>query len=259
MGSKRILPIARKKRGPVARAWRRIWRYTVTGLLVWIPLIITIWVTWLFVDQVGLGIEKLIQNLLGRANIVGERTHFLVFLTKIRYVPGVGLLCALAVFFTTGFLMRYFIGRKLVSYGERLLNRIPFVSRLYRAVQQIRDVFITRGGTVFQRVCLIEYPRRGAYSIGFVTATQQSFIQATVRKKLHAVFVPTTPNPTSGYLLYLPPKDIVELDISVEDAMKLIISGGAFVPDSSPHSGEERLGQMVRHSLRDPDETADSE
>ena len=248
-----------RKRGLVARYWRSLWGYAVTGLLVWIPLIITMWVTWLIVERLGFGIERAIRNLLARLNVVGAKAPFLDFLTKIRYAPGFGLLSALALFLATGLLMRYWAGRKLVSLGERLLNGIPLISRIYRAVQQIRDVFVNREGTVFQSVCLIEYPRPGVFVMAFITSTEQGLVQEAAQKELYALFVPTTPNPTSGFLLYVPPAEITELDISVEDAMKLIVSGGAFLPDSSSDSGGVKFDKMIQQSLHDPDDTLNSE
>lgn len=242
-----------RARGLLARCWRSLWRHAVAGLLVWIPLIITVWVTWVIARRFGLGIEQLTRGVVERMNIVGRRTPFLVFLTRIRYIPGIGFISAVALFFFTGFLTRYLVGRRLVHYGERLLARIPLISRIYRAVQQIRDVFISREGAVFQSVCIIEYPRLGAHGLAFVTSTEQGFVQEKLGKKLYAVFVPTTPNPTSGYLLYLPPEQITEIDMSVEDAMKLIISGGAFIPDQDGDAGEDASEQVIQPSPRDPD------
>jgi uncharacterized membrane protein len=111
-----------------------------------------------------------------------------------------------------------------------LVGKIPLISRVYLAVQQIRDVFVNREGAVFQQVVLLEYPRKGIQAVGFVTSDEQGIVQETTGKTLWAVFVPTTPNPTSGFLLYLPPDDLIPLDMSVEDAMKLIVSGGAYIP-----------------------------
>lgn len=232
----------RKAQGPIARRWSQLWRYAVTGLLVWIPLIITIWVFWWIVDNLGLGWEALLRGFIGRLNRLGEQTRVLRFLTKIIYIPGLGFLSAMVLFLMTGFLTRYLLGRRFIAYGERLVNRIPLplIGRLYGAVQQIRDVFTSQRGSKFGRVCVIEYPRKGAYGLAFLTTEEGSVIRGAIGKELHAVFVPTTPNPTSGYLLYLTPDQITELDISVEEAMKIIISGGLYVPPpAEKESGEE--------------------
>ena len=206
--------------------------YLVTGLLVWIPLIVTVWLTWWLFKNVGLGLENLIKSGYSAFNGLGQSRPWLEFLPEIKYRPGIGFLIAIALFFTTGVLTRYLVGRRVIGAGERILDRIPLVSKLYRAVQQIRDVFVSREGTVFQQVCIVEYPRKDVYAVGFVTSTEHGIVHDAVDKQLHSVFVPTTPNPTSGFLLYFSPEEITLLDISVEDAMKLIISGGAYLPGS---------------------------
>ena len=205
--------------------------YLITGLLVWIPLIVTVWLTWWLFKNVGLGLENLIKNGYSVFNELGQRPR-LEFLPEIKYRPGIGFIIAVALFFTTGILTRYLVGRRVIGAGERILDRIPLVSKIYRAVQQIRDVFVSREGTVFQEVCLVEYPRKGVYAVAFITSREQGVVHDVVDKQLYSVFVPTTPNPTSGFLLYLNPEEITILDIGVEEAMKLIISAGAYLPGS---------------------------
>lgn len=220
--------------------------YLVTGLLVWVPLIVTVWLTWWLFKNVGLGLENLIQNGYAALNEFGERVQGFSFLTGFVYKPGFGFLIALALFLTTGFLTRNLVGRRFINAGERILNRIPIISRFYRAVQQIRDVFVTREGTVFQQVCMVEYPRKGIHAVAFITSREQGIVHDALGKELHAVFVPTTPNPTSGFLLYFPPEEIVPISISVEDAMKLIISGGAYLP-SEQESEDLEQQQLFGH------------
>lgn len=220
--------------------WRQLSRDLVTGILVWVPLIITIWASWLFVTTPVLGLESLIKSLVATLHNLGERYPVLSFLSIVRYRFGSGFLIAIALFWTTGFLTRYLIGRKIIGYGERILNQIPLVSRVYRATRQIRDAFVGRKGAIFQKACLIEYPRPGMVAMAFVMSAEEGIVQHTSGKNLVAVFVPTTPNPTSGYLVYLPPEDITEVDISVEEAMKLIVSGGAYLPGESIMSGDEQ-------------------
>jgi uncharacterized membrane protein len=144
------------------------------------------------------------------------------------------------LFLLTGILTRYLVGRRLIGYGEKVLIKIPFIRNVYRAVQQIRDVFVNREGTVFQEVCLIEYPRDNMYAVAFITSQDQGIVQEASGKRLISVFMPSTPNPTTGFLLYLPDEDVMRVDITVEDAMKLIISGGAYLPErASLKSGFE--------------------
>lgn len=225
----------KRKRGKSSffRQYLRALRfYLVTGLLVWIPLIITVWLAWWLFKNVGLGLERLIENAYLQLNELGSRTRWLGFFEHIKYRTGVGFLITIALFLTTGFFTRYLVGRRIINAGERILDRIPIVSRIYRAIQQIRDVFVRREGTVFQSVCLIEYPRKGIFAVAFVTSTDQGVVHEALEKNMVSVFVPTTPNPTSGFLLYLDPAEVIPLDIGIEEAMKLIISGGAYLPGS---------------------------
>jgi uncharacterized membrane protein len=204
-------------------------RYLITGMLVWVPLIITAWFTWFAVARVGGSIESIVRFLLERTNALGERVPGLSFLSMIEYHPGTGILLSVAVFLATGLFARYLVTRRLIHAGESLVNQLPIINRVYRAVQQIRDVFVGRGA-VFQEVVLVQYPRLGIYSVGFLTSEDQGLVQAGTGEEMIAVFVPTTPNPTSGFLLYFQPAEVIRLDISVEEGMKLILSAGAYQP-----------------------------
>lgn len=224
----------RSNKGGVIRfireAWTQIWRTLVAGLLVWIPLIITISVSWFFVNRFLLGMERQVRELIFLAQRWGGRIPALSFLEHIEYVDGIGILLATALFFATGLLTRHLIGQRLIALGEKFVQVIPLVNRIYRAVQQIRDVFIGRKGAVFQQVCIVHYPREGMLTVAFITSTEHGLVQDVAGQELTAVFVPTTPNPTSGYLVYLPPEEVMPVDISVEEAMKLIVSAGAYIP-----------------------------
>jgi len=216
--------------GAVRYLYGRFWRILVAGFLLWLPLIITLWVSWWVVNKLVFGIERLIKSAVVQLHNLAEQAPQLGFLANIKYQPGLGILLTITIFLVSGYLARYLIGRKLIAFGERLLRFIPFFNRIYQAVVQIRDVFVSRQGTVFQRACLIEYPREGMTAVAFVTSSEQGMVQHRKGKELIAVFVPTTPNPTSGYLVYLPPEEITALDMPIEEAMKLIVSGGAYLP-----------------------------
>lgn len=207
--------------------------YFVTGLLVWVPLIATVWLTWWLFKTVGLGLERLIQNGYAMLNRIGDRVEPLSFLSDIVYIPGFGILIAIALFLTTGFLTRSLVARRLIRTTEKLLDRIPLISKIYRAVQQIRDVFITREGAVFQKVVLVEYPRKESWVIGFITSRESGAVQGALGLDNIAVFVPSIPNPTTGFLMYLPKRDVIETDLSIEEGIKLIVSGGAYMPGSA--------------------------
>ncbi len=210
--------------------FRQLKRYMLTGLLVWIPLIISLWVSWWVLYNLGFGIERFIERSL---NIIAEgfSNIHIIQIMRDQYFRGMGFLSAILLFLTTGFVTRYLVARKMIAAGEQIVAKIPFMSRIYVAAQQIRDVFMNREGSVFQKVVLIEYPRRGIYSVAFVTSSDQGVIQDTTGKDLTAIFLPTTPNPTSGFLLYLPTEELITLHVTVEDAMKLIVSAGAYIPN----------------------------
>lgn len=215
--------------------FRQMQRYVTTGVMVWVPLFITIWVSWLFVSKIAQTISFAMEHVEAYLNELGTRVQTLDFLEHFRFDSpiaslGTGFLLAVLLFLCTGFLTRYLLGRKLIALGEAVVGKIPLISRVYLAVQQIRDVFVNREGAVFQRVVLLEYPRKGVFAVGFVTSAEQGVIQQAAGREHVAIFLPTTPNPTSGFLLYLRPEDLTEVDMSVEDAMKLIVSGGAYVP-----------------------------
>ena len=214
----------------IRSTWSHLWRTLVAGLLVWVPLIMTVGLTWFFINKFVLGLERLIRTGFTMLQTWAAAHGRLPFLDYVNYPFGIGILIVLMLFFATGLLTRHFVGRRIILVGEKIVSVIPFVNKIYRAVQQIRDVFINRQGTVFQDVCLIDYPREGMTAVAFITSREQGLVQNAVGKELVAVFVPTTPNPTSGYLVYLPPEEVKILDITVEEAMKLIVSGGAYLP-----------------------------
>jgi uncharacterized membrane protein len=222
--------------------WRQLKRYMVTGLMVWVPLIVTLWITWWVFVRIGLSFDNLIRALVDQIKEFAARSRYFGWLNYVEYVRGMGFLIAIALFLTTGFLTRYLVGMRIIRAMESLLERIPFMSRVYRAVQQIRDVFVSREGTVFQKVCLVEYPRRDMIVVGFITNHDQGVVQHAMGRELVAIFIPTTPNPTSGFLVYVPPEDVVVIPISIEEAMKLIISGGAYVPNQGPRLVPAREG-----------------
>lgn len=216
--------------------FRQMQRYFTTGVMVWVPLFITIWVSWLFVSKIALAIDVSMNHVENYVNQLGRRVPDVAFLEHFRFDSpvasmGTGLLLAVLLFLCTGFLTRYLIGRKLIALGETIVGKIPLISRVYLAVQQIRDVLVNREGTVVQQVVLIEYPRPDHYHVGFVTSNEQGPVQvACGGKKLCAVFVPTVPSPTNGFLVYLAPEKLMPIDMSSEDAMKLVVSCGAYMP-----------------------------
>ena len=150
-------------------------------------------------------------------------------------LPGVGALLTLAMIFLTGLLATNFIGQKLVDWWDKLLSRIPVVNSLYKAIKQVSDTLLAPNGNAFRKALLIEYPRRDAWTIAFLTGgTPGGDIGNHLRGEFVSVYVPTTPNPTSGFFLMLPRADVVELDMSVDEALKYIISMGVVAPPPRP-------------------------
>jgi len=146
------------------------------------------------------------------------------------HIPGLGLILVVILVFVVGLLTRNFIGRKIVHLGENIVDRIPLVRVLYTGVKQLLEPLFLQKTNGFKRVALIEYPRRGVHVIGFVTGESKGEVQNKTSKNMMNVFVPTTPNPTSGFYILIPEDEVVSLNMSVEDAFKLIISGGIVSP-----------------------------
>jgi len=142
-------------------------------------------------------------------------------------IPGIGILALLALLLITGSVARNFLGRRIIALGDWFMGRIPLANRLYAAIREIAEAILSEKREIFKKAVLFEYPRPGLWSIGFFTQDTRGPIQQALTDDVVSVFLPTTPNPTSGFLLFVPKTSVRELDISVEDAMKVIISGGA--------------------------------
>ncbi len=194
-------------------------RYFITGLLIWAPLGITIWVLSLILGMMDQSIMLLPSDWQPRA-LLGF------------HLPGMGALLTLLVVFVTGLLTANFIGQRMVRWWEALLHRIPVVRSVYQSVKQISDTVFSPSGQAFRQAVLVQYPRPGSWTIGFLTGTPGGEIAAHLGKDMVSLYVPTTPNPTSGFFLMVPKADVVELDMSVEDALKYLISMGVVAPTS---------------------------
>jgi len=192
-------------------------RYLIAGLLVWIPIGFT-----LFILKLIVGIMDQTLLLLPSA----YRPENLLGMT----IPGLGIVLSIIVLLLTGMLVANIIGKQLVSWSERLLNRIPLVRSIYSASKNFTEVLFTNTSQAFKQVLLIEYPRKGIYSLCFQTSTELAEIQAKTSADIICVFVPTTPNPTSGFIMMVPAGDTIELDMDVESALKMIVSLGVVVP-----------------------------
>jgi uncharacterized membrane protein len=192
-------------------------RYLIAGLLVWAPLGATVLVvTWL----VGL-MDRLLLLLPSAA-----RPDALIGFS----IPGLGILLALVVLVVTGALVANLVGHRLVAAWEALLSRIPLVRSIYSAVKQLTETLFSATGQSFRKVVMVEFPRKGVWTLAFLTGTTVGEAQRKTRADVVSVYVPTTPNPTGGYFLMVPRDEVIELDMSVDDGLKMIISMGAIVP-----------------------------
>jgi len=194
-------------------------RYLIAGLLIWVPLGVT-----LFVIQL----------------LVGFMDKVLLFLPD-RYrpdavlgfhVPGLGIVLTTAVVLVTGMLVANFFGRRLLALWEALLARIPLVRSIYTSVKQVTATIFSTGGNSFRKVLLIQYPRAGLWTIAFHTGSVLEEVRTKTGRDVVNVFVPTTPNPTSGFFLIVPRSEVIELEMSIEEAVRLIMSMGVIVPQA---------------------------
>ncbi len=195
----------------------KIRRYLVAGLLVWIPLGVTI-----FILRVLIGLMDRSLLLLPRQYRPEEWFGMAI--------PGLGIILALVVLLLTGLLAANFVGRSLVGFWESLLNRIPIVRSVYSGAKNFAEIVFSDSSQSFKKVLLIEYPRKGTFSLALQTADDLGEIEGRMGEDVVCVFLPTTPNPTSGYIIILPKKDVIELDMEVDEALKMIISLGSVVP-----------------------------
>ena len=195
-------------------------RYFITGLLIWVPLGMTIWVLKFLISTMDQSLLLLPENLQPE-NLLGMN------------IPGIGTVLTLLVVFVTGLLTTNIIGQKLVSFWEGVLWRIPVVKSIYYGIKQVSDTLFSSQGDAFRKALLIQYPREGSWTIAFMTGQPGGDIVNHLKGDYISVYVPTTPNPTSGFFLMMPRSDVIELDMSVDVALKYIISMGVASPSNS--------------------------
>ena len=193
-------------------------KYLITGLLIWIPLAITIWVLDLIVSTMD-------QSLL----LLPPQYQPQVLLGY--QIPGLGALLTLVVVFATGVLASNILGQRLLWFWEYVLGRIPVVKTIYNSVKQVSDTLFAPGGQAFRRALLVQYPREGSWTIAFLTGRPGGDVANHLRGEYLSVYVPTTPNPTSGFFLMMPRSEVIELDMSVDEALKYVISMGVVTPE----------------------------
>ena len=214
-------------------------RYLIAGLLVWLPIGVTVFLVRIMIGLMDRSL-LLLPSQFRPENVIGFG------------IPGLGFLLTIIVLLLTGVLAANFVGKSMVSFGESLLDRIPFVRSIYSATKNFAEIVFSGSGQSFKKVLLIEYPRKGIYSLAFQTSSELGEVQERVGEDLVCTFVPTTPNPTSGYIIILPKKDIIELDMEVEQALKMIMSLGVVVPSWGKKDLDD-LPESVNRKLRNDD------
>jgi uncharacterized membrane protein len=202
-------------------------RWLFAGLMVLVPLGITIFVVDFLVSLLDKSL-LLIPSAWRPDQVLGF------------HVPGIGIVLILLLVLVVGFLADNFIGARVVRWAESMLGRVPLVRSVYSGSKQLADMVLGEGGTSFRQVILIEYPRKGLWTIAFITGGPLWEAREKTGRELATVFVPTTPNPTSGFIILVPREDILTLDMSVEHAMRMIISLGVATPDATPVPAGQR-------------------
>ena len=190
-------------------------KYIITGLLIWIPLAITLWVLNLLVTSMDQTLQLLPPD----------------WQPKYR-VPGLGVVLTVLVVFATGVFASNFLGRRVISFWEGVLRRIPVVNSIYSGVKQVSDTLFSPGGEAFRKALLVQYPHAGSWTIAFQTGQPGGDVPRHLQGDYVSVYVPTTPNPTSGFFLMFAKHDVIELNMTVDEALKYVISMGVVAPGS---------------------------
>jgi uncharacterized membrane protein len=225
-------------------------RYFITGLLIWVPIGITLWVLDLIITTMDLSLSLLPQSWQPVA-LFG------------RHLPGIGAVLTLVVIFLTGVLAANFLGQRLVLIWEGLLSRIPIVRTIYSSVKQVSDTLLSPQGNAFRKALLVEYPRKGSWTIGFLTGTPADEIRRRVAQagepvdadagagaRMVSIYVPTTPNPTSGFFLMMRQEDTIELDMSVDEALKYVVSMGVVTPSGRTRGSARGPSTQIKAEIQ---------
>ncbi|MCH8188188.1 MAG: DUF502 domain-containing protein [Proteobacteria bacterium] len=218
------------------RLARRLRNYFLTGIVVIGPIGLTIWLTLQIVGLIDNTVRALVparyENLLSSG------------------IPGLGVVISVVGLMLVGFITANFLGRTLIGYGEQLVDRMPVVRSIYGALKQIFETVLAQSSTSFREVVLVEYPRKGLWAMGFVTGETKGEVQELTEADVVNIFLPTTPNPTSGFLLFVPRRDLVSLQMTVEEGIKLVISGGLVTPPKPGTAEAEKRKRPLVAALR---------
>ncbi|MGB5345086.1 MAG: DUF502 domain-containing protein [Woeseia sp.] len=205
---------------------KRLRRYMVAGLLVWLPLGVTIF------------LFRILLALMNKSLVLIPRQYHPEVLLGVG-IPGLGVILTILLLLLTGMLTANIVGRKFVGGWESLLHRIPIARSIYSAAKNFTEIVFSESGKAFKKVLLVEYPRKGIYTLTFQTASKLGEVQGRTGEDVVCCFVPTTPNPTSGFIIVVPKSDVIELDMTVDEAAKMVMSLGVVVPTWSKEQTRE--------------------
>ncbi|NNU80724.1 DUF502 domain-containing protein [Halovulum dunhuangense] len=237
--------MARKPKPPRigrrATLFQRLRSDFLTGLVIVAPVTLTIWVIWTAITFIDARVVPLVPAAYNPATYLGKN------------IAGFGVVIFLLFTALVGALTKGLFGRQLVRWGESLFDRTPIVRTIYNAVKQLIETVLNQSSASFQKACLLEYPRRGIWAVGFVSTDTQGEVPVKIgRQDMVSVFLPTTPNPTSGFLLFVPRADVIFLDMTIEDAAKLIISAGLVTPPTKEEIAAGRRPAPARKNQTKP-------
>ncbi len=203
----------------------------LTGLVVLVPIALTVYLFWTFVGWIDSWVLPFVPNAYQPENVL-QRIFGEDFSLNVR---GVGVVVFLLFTIFVGWLAKGFLGRSFLSWAEGLVDRMPVVRSVYNGLKQIAETVFSQRENSFEKACLVEYPRRGIWAVAFISTPAKAEIDTKIPEDqtIMSIFLPTTPNPTSGFLLFVPKSDVIELDMSVEDAAKLVISAGLVYPNGN--------------------------
>ncbi|MBI5399858.1 DUF502 domain-containing protein [Candidatus Saganbacteria bacterium] len=197
--------------------WQKLSSYFLRGLITLLPLLITIWLLYFIFSFLDSILGNFITLMMGHP------------------VPGLGFVITIILILLVGFFATYIIGAQIFKLGEEILCRVPLIKSIYISVKQINDVlFMQKTAEDYRRACLVEYPRKGIWSIGFITSDAAAEIEAKVKEKMINVFIPNTPTPATGFLIIVPAREITLLEMKTEEAFKYVVSGGVLQPLALP-------------------------
>ncbi|XDZ66949.1 DUF502 domain-containing protein [Alphaproteobacteria bacterium LSUCC0684] len=231
-------PDAENKTGTSVFGYLRRW--FLAGFLVTAPILLTGYLTWLIIGIIDGYVSNFLPENLNPQTYVDFP------------LPGFGLIIGGLTIIIIGALTTGFLGRSLLRFGERMLNGVPVIRSVYGATKQIMETVMASQSDAFREVVLIEYPRRGIWAIGFVTGTTRGEVQNMSKEQLVNVFVPTTPNPTSGFLLFFPREDLITLEMGVEEAVKMVVSGGIVTPSDPRADRKPKALSSMKTAAKTP-------